>query len=451
MLGKIEPDLGDLFRSRLTSMIDTTHALVTLGDSLNWSWIEEELSGYYADKGRPSVPVRTMVGLLLLKQMYNESDESVLDRWVENPYWQYFTGETYFQKKKPFDPTDFVLFRKRIGEQGMEKVLGFTVQCHADAAQEEVLQMDTTVQEKNITYPTDQKLASRMLTYLRKMATWTGVKLKQTYWKEERQLRRLATARTQTRAGGRKRAAAIKRLKTIAGRVIREMERKLNSKQLAHYQEYLNFFKEVLAQKRADKNKVYSLHEPAVSCIAKGKAHKKYEFGAKCSVARTANKGVITAMKCFEGNPYDGDTIEATLKQHQRVVAAVGGGLPQKVIYDRGGRGRPEILGVQVLTPGRTNRHQSVQEQNKLKKFFRERSAIEATIGHLKQEYGLDRNYLSGVLGDAVNALLSGAAWNLMLKLRQIRTMFFVYLSHVQHALWLLIRRESKILFLAGR
>ena len=107
---------GDLFRSRLDSILSLEHELCKLADELDWDWLDEELSVYYSDEGRPSIPVRTIAGMLLLKQMFNESDESVIRRWVENPYWQYFTGETYFQHKPPFDPTDFVYFRKRVGD-----------------------------------------------------------------------------------------------------------------------------------------------------------------------------------------------------------------------------------------------------------------------------------------------------------------------------------------------
>lgn len=271
-MGKLPADKGDLFRSRLDSIINMNHELVQLSHELDWVWLEEQLGSYYADQGRPSIPVRKIAGLLLLKQLHKESDESVIDRWIENPYWQYFTGETYFQTSRPFDPTDFVLFRRRIGEQGMEKILSLTVKLHPGEEHSEIMQMDTTVQEKNISYPTDQKLALRVMEWMRRYAGWTGVKLRQTYEKEEKRLRRVATGQYRTKEGH--------------------------------------------ARKRA------------------------YEFGCKVSVGRTSKKGVITAMKCFLGNPYDGDTIGATLEQVERVVNPLGGKRPACVVYDRGGRGR---------------------------------------------------------------------------------------------------------------
>lgn len=444
MLGKLPQDKGDLFRSRLDSLIDMQHELVILSQELDWAWIEQELQPYYSKEGRPSVPIRMIVGMLLLKQMYNQSDESVIDRWIENPYWQYFCGEVYFQKEKPFDPTDFVLFRKRVGEIGMEKVLTFTVKLHKGEESADVVQMDTTVQEKNITYPTDQKLASKTMEWTRRISGWTGIKLKQTFEKEERNLRRTITSQTRTRAGNIKRQAANRRIKTIAKRMIRDLRRKMQEADKQHYEPYLSFFEDILNQQRGDKNKIYSVHEPDVNCIAKGKVHKKYEFGCKISICRTMKKGVITAMKSFTGNPYDGDTIEPTLEQLERIISPLEGKLPQKVIYDRGGRGRNIIGNTAVFTPKPSNKNQSSQERKYLKKLFQKRSAIEATIGHLKNEFGLGRNFLSGIVGDAVNALLAGAAYNMKMRMREIKSLFRALL---RAPIRLLVRLMAPLIF----
>lgn len=148
MLGRLSTDKGDLFHSRLDSIINMNHGLVRLAQELDWAWLESQLEPFYAEQGRPSIPVWQIAGLLLLKQMFKESDESAIDRWIENPYWQYFTRETYFQTDKPFDPTGFVLFRKRIGESGMEKVLTMTIKLHPGEENASIVQMDTTVQEK---------------------------------------------------------------------------------------------------------------------------------------------------------------------------------------------------------------------------------------------------------------------------------------------------------------
>jgi IS5 family transposase len=162
MLGKIKPESQqNLFKTRLTDLINLGHPLVKLADEFSWDKMEFEFQNLYSEQGRPSIPIRKIAGLLLLKEMFNQSDESVVERWIENAYWQYFTGEEFFQTKQPFDPSEFVHFRKRLKEKGLEFILSQTVALHPEAKNEKEVQIDTTVQEKNITFPTDAKLAKR--------------------------------------------------------------------------------------------------------------------------------------------------------------------------------------------------------------------------------------------------------------------------------------------------
>ncbi len=410
----------DLYRSRLDQMISPHHQLVELSKELDWDWIETELKDYYSISGRPSVAIRTMVGMLLLKQLYNQSDESVMDRWVENPYWQYFTGETHFQVKPPFDPTDFVYFRKRVGREGMEKVLSLTVKVHDGAESETVVQIDTTVQEKNITFPTDTKLQYRIIDYLWGIADQEDITLRQSYKFVLKDLR-LAMHNGHHPRRRKKANKARKKVKTICGRLLRDVERKMNAEQHLYYQPWLDFYRRVMNQKRNDKDKIYSLHEPEVYCVAKGKAHKKYEFGCKVAVVRTAKSGVIVGVTSFETNVYDGHTLEPALEQCQRVREDIGGNRPTVAVVDRGCKGRKEIEGTKIMIPGKPKKNQSAYEKRKLRKMFQARAAIEPTIGHLKQDHRMLRNYLSGVLGDAVNALMAGAAFNLKMRLNQLK------------------------------
>lgn len=428
MLGKFLPqDQHDLFRMRLDQMVNMSHELIILAKEVDWNWIESELKDSYSEEGRPSIPIRTMVGMLLLKQLHNQSDESVLARWVENPYWQYFTGEQYFLHRPPFDPTDFVYFRKRVGETGMEKVLSLTVRLHFGSESEEEVQVDTTVQEKNITFPTDSKLAFKIIKYCWSYAKAERVDLRQSYRFVVKGLRMKLHNGTHPR---RQKAArkASRKLKTIAGRLVRELLRKLDSEALAYYGQSLNLFESVLAQKKSSKNKRYSLHEPAVWCIAKGKPHKKYEFGCKVSVARNAKSGVIVGMKSFTGNPYDGDTLETSLDQIERIRRDAGGDRPKTVVADRGYRGRKEIGQTKILIPTSGNKSQSSYDKQKQRKRFRNRAGIEPIIGHLKEDHRMRRNFLAGERGDAVNCLLAGAAFNLKMRLNQIRSSFWAFL-----------------------
>ncbi|THH34198.1 IS5 family transposase, partial [Neolewinella litorea] len=428
-------DQTDLFRNRLTSIISLDHELCRLSEEIDWPWIDEELDGYYAREGRPSIPVRTMVGMLLLKRMYDQSDESVLARWVENPYWQYFTGETYFQHRPPFDPTDFVYFRKRVGEDGMEKILSLTVRLHCGSEAEAEVLLDTTVQEKNVTYPTDTKLALKIIKYCWAYGEQEGVQWRQSYCFVVKRLR-LATYNGSHPRRRRAARRAQRKLRTIAGRLVRDLRRKLSAEALAYYRDTLDLFEQVLAQRRGTKNKRYSLHEPAVWCIAKGKVHKKYEFGCKVSVARTALSGIIVGMKSFVGNPYDGDTLAPALEQVQRVREDAGGDRPTAAVVDRGYRGRKRIAGTEVLIPSPGSKGQTYYEKQKQRKRFRRRAGIEPIIGHLKDDHRMRRNFLSGELGDAVNCLLAGAAFNLVKRLNQLKMLpVMVMLKLIQLAM----------------
>lgn len=425
----------DIFRMRLDQMVNLKHELIILSEELDWKWIEGELSGYYSDEGRPAIPVRTMVGMLLLKSLYNQSDESVIERWVENPYWQYFTGEEFFQHKAPFDPSDFVHFRKRVGESGMEKVLSLTVRLHNASAQEEEVMVDTTVQEKNITFPTDSKMAFKIIRYCWGYAKAERIKLRQSYRFVVKDLR----LRMHNPNHPRRKKLAIKaqrKIRGIAARLIRDLRRKLSEEALAYYGASLDLFQQVLDQNRTTTNKRYSLHEPDVWCIAKGKAHKKYEFGCKVSVTRAVKSGVIVGMKSFKGNPYDGDTLIEALDQVERVRKDAGGNRPKIAVTDRGYRGRLEVGTTRIMSPDKGKKGQTAQEKRKQQKRFRNRAGIEPVIGHLKDDHRMRRNFLARALGDAVNCMLAGSAFNLKMRLNMIRASFWAFFRQIC-ALWM--------------
>lgn len=417
MVGKKESSaVPDMFRSKLEQILNLQHQLVQLAEEIDWKWIESELAVYYARKGRPSVPIRTMAGLILLKQMFDQSDETVIDRWLENPYWQYFTGEEYFQHDPPFDPSDFVHFRKRIGREGMEKVLALSVKLHGEAQCEDQVQIDTTVQEKNITYPTDVKLQSKIMEYLRLIADYTHIDLRQSYVRKQKEYVRQANSKNRKKS-----KRGRKKLKNICGRLLRDVERKLPDYLEDHYGPYLEQYRRVWSQKRTDKNKIYSLHEPEAYCISKGKAHKKYEFGCKVAVVRNSKSGVITAMKSFAKNIYDGHALAPVLEQCERIRKMIDGRRPTEAVVDRGCKGQQKIENTKISIPHRPPKDQTRYEKQKKRKKFRARAAIEPIIGHLKHDHRMLRNYLSGVVGDAVNALLAGAAFNLKKRLNQIK------------------------------
>ena len=409
-----------LYERSLSEMIDPRHRLCRLSEAIPWERLEEELSVLYSHTGKPSKPVRLMVSLLLLKQMYDLSDEVVVECWLENPYYQYFSGETTFQWSFPCHPTDLVRFRKRLGQEGVAKILSMSVAIHGRKAFEKEVIFDTTVQEKNITFPTDAKLYCRIIEHCRKIAALEGVKQRQSY------VRVVKGQKLDLRFGShprnRKRAAkARKKLKTIAGRLVRELERKLDASALSNHSKQLDIYRAVLSQTRLSKNKIYSLHEPDVYCLSKGKEHRKYEFGSKASIAYTKTSGIIVGALSFDKNTFDGHTLPEALDQ----VEALTGKRPALAIADRGYRGKSRIGETQVVTPKPARKSDTEYHKKRARKRFRRRAAIEPIIGHLKSDHRLKRNYLKGIVGDAINLMLAAAAFNLRKWMRLAATLFF--------------------------
>jgi IS5 family transposase len=306
----------------LAEQLDRRQPLKKLADAIPWHVFDQEFGEYYSEEGRPAKPVRLMVGLMLLKQMFNQSDESAVAHWVQNPYWQYFCGMKEFQWELPCDPSDLVYFRRRIGEEGVSLIMGITAEMHGERARESEVVIDSTAQEKNITYPTDTKLYRKIIHHCWKMADRNEVKLRRRYGKEVRRCLMLQRWRKDPR----KRKSAIRgqrRLRTIAGCLVRELERKLPAAMVESHREKFTLYRRVLNQKPHDKEKVYSLHEPQVYCMAKGKEHKKYEFGSKASVCMTKQSGVIVAAVSHEQNLYDGDTLGEVLDQAEMIVSSL--------------------------------------------------------------------------------------------------------------------------------
>ena len=210
---------------------------------------------------------------------------------------------------------------------------------------------------------------------------------------------------------------ARRRLKTIAGVLFRELKRKLSAKvlELKAVREKLEVLGRILNQRKNDKNKIYSPHEPQTLCIAKGKSHKKYEFGSKVCFAVGKNKGVIVGARNFDQNLYDGDTVKETLEQMGRIL----GYKPDLAIADKGFRGRKEIDGVNILTPINQGQKLTESEKRRNRRRHKRRSAIEPVIGHLKSDFRMARNFLKGTLGNAINALMAAAAFNFKKWMRQ--------------------------------
>ena len=416
----VQPQL-EMFKTVLTSFIHPDHDLCQLARKIDWDYLEKEFSPLYGKVGRPSVPIRTIVGLLILKQMYDLGDETVLDRYLENPYWQYFCGEVYFQYILPFDPSDFVHFRKRIKEGGMMKIFEQSINLFGkERVRKEVkeVRVDTTVQEKNITFPTDRKLTEKVIDHCKRIADKEDIKLKRTYTFEIRKLKhQLRFARKPKNLQKHKKAQ--KRLHRIAFKIYHDLVTQLNPIPKS-YMEELDVLYRVLTQQKDDKNKIYSVHEPEVLCISKGKEHKQYEFGNKSSFAYTRESGIIVGAIAVKGNAYDGHTLMPQLEQVQELT----GGKIKKAIVDRGYKVKGGIPKVDIVTP-KVLKGESYYLKKKREERCRSRAGIEGLISHLKHDHRMLRNYLSGTAGDQINTLLAAAAYNMKKWMRLKRQEIF--------------------------
>lgn len=403
---------ADMFRLSLDQMLNQRHALYKLAGQIDWNAAEIKFGELYSEEGRPGIPIRLMVGLHFLKHTYNLSDEEVVAQWAENPYWQYFCGETYFQHHLPIDPSQMTRFRKRIGDTGCEFMLGLTVKVGlatktVSKASLAIVNVDTTVQEKAIAFPTDARLYHKARATLVRTAQHLGIPLRQSY----ERVSKLALAKNGRYAHARQMQRAKreqKRLRTYLGRVIRDIERKLPEEHKITMESQLEIAKRILTQQRKDHGKVYSMHAPEVECIAKGKAHKPYEFGIKVGIVSTSKESFVVGVKSLPGSPYDGHTLNECLEQTERLT----GTLPKEAYVDRGYKGH----GVNDTAVWIAGAKRGVTTD--IKKKLKRRNAVEPVIGHMKNDGRLGRNFLKGSEGDAINAILCGAGHNLRKILR---------------------------------
>jgi transposase, IS5 family len=421
-----ESGQNDLFRSRLDQIIDMKHALVKLAHMIGWRFLESRFGAVYADgPGQPPLPTRLMAGFAILKHTYDLSDEVVCERWVENPYFQYFCGEEFFQHELPLERSSLSRWRQRMGEERLQALLqeSLAVAVKTEAMKPRDLArviVDTTVQPKNITFPTDAKLLNRAREKLVKLAKKLNVELRQSY----RRVGKFALIKHQRYAHARqfRRAnRALRKLKTYLGRVIRDINRKIDGnpwleEMFAHL---LSLARRVLQQERGQRGpKVYSLHAPEVECIAKGKPHKPYEFGVKVSVATTLQRSqagqFVAHVQALPGNPYDGHTLAEVIPAIEQLI----GNTIERLHVDAGYRGHnaPPDYRFKIYT-ARQKRRLTPQ----IKREMRRRSAIEPVIGHLKEDHRMDRNYLAHRQGDAANAILAAAGYNFRRLLRWLK------------------------------
>jgi len=418
-----EPTAFRLFQSRLDSQINLDHPLCKLADEIQWSRFDEAYAPLYCENnGAPGLPTRLMVGMQYLKYTYNLSDEELVRRWLENPYWQYFCGETHFQTDFPLASTSLGVWRRRIGDEKLKLVLEETVRIAKDkhfVTEKDLARVvvDTTVQEKNITFPTDAKLLSRAIIKLAGFCRFHKIKLRQSYTRKAKQWARKASGYAAAKQFGR-----LKRcnqdLKNWLGRVLRDIEKKRENKVLsANFLQLIETAGKLLLQERNTPKKTYSLHELGVQCIGKGKDRIRYEFGNKAAVVTTNNHNWIVNVEDLADNPYDGHTLARSISGTEKLTKII----VTEANVDKGYRGHDYKGSAVIRLAGSSNVGLSFSEQKRK----RRRSSIEPVIGHLKSDHRLDRCFLKDRIGDKLNLIGSAAGFNVRKLLRLLGTGIF--------------------------
>jgi len=429
-------DHDDLFRARLDQIINLKHALVALADKIDWTWLDEQLADCFSEKGRPAEPVRFMIGMFLLKHTYGLSDEQVWERWVHDPYFQYFTGEVFFQHDLPHERSGLSHWRKRIGDR-LDILLAETLRIAHDSGALKKndlarVTIDTTVQPKNVAFPTDAKLLETAIRQLGKLAKTHNVPLRQSYAR--------VAKRAAMMAGRYAHAKQFKRmnrhitfLRTRLGRLIRDIRRKIDGDRTLQkvFAIPLGRAAHIHGQKQRQRGwKLYSWHAPETECIGKGKARAPYEFGVKVSLTTTNKRAkggqFILHAKALPGNPYDGHTLKGVIEETETLT----GREIERAYVDKGYVGHDAPNPWRVFKSG-----QKRGVHGQIKTELRRRSAIEAVIGHCKTDGHLDRNFLKGRLGDQINAVMSAVGYNLRLILKWLRKLLRKIIAAIEAAI----------------
>jgi IS5 family transposase len=412
---------NDLFLPRLEQIINLQHPLVRLAEEIDWDFLAQRFGAVCrAGPGQPPLPSRLIAGLLILKHMHNLSDERLCDRWLENPYFQFFCGEVVFRHELPFDRSSLTHWRQRLGEDVLAALLqeSLSVAHRTGALQAKDLErvaVDTTVQEKAIAHPTDARLTHRAIEKLVALARQEGVELRQSYLRVAK--RAAITVGRYTHAHQFKRARrALKFLRTRLGRIIRDIRRKIDGHAALEerFAPLLALAQRVRHQDQRQRGpKVYSLHAPEVECIGRGKARAPYEFGCKVSVVTpvTVPKGgqFVLHAKALHGNPFDGHTLAPVIADLEKLTGVE----VRRIHVDKGYRGHNHPHRFRVWITGQVRRLTTA-----IRREMRRRAAIEPVIGHLQIDHRMGCNYLKGRDGDRINAVLAAAGYNFSLLLR---------------------------------
>ncbi len=408
------------------------HPLVLLAEKIDWQFLDGRFASACAPgPGQPGLPTRLVAGLFILKHMENLSDEVLHERWMENPYYQYFCGELSFCHKAPFDRSSMTHWRQRLGEEPLVALIQESLAvAHKTGAIEskdlERVAVDTTVQPKAVAHPTDARLTHRALDKLVAFAKRHGVALRQSYLRVAKRAAIMVGRYSHAHQFKRARKA-LKFLRTRLGRVIRDINRKIKGEPEleARFARLRDLAVKVRHQDHRQRGpKVYSLHAPEVECIGKGKARSPYEFGCKVSIVTpvTAPKGgqFVLHARALHGNPFDGHTLGPVIADLERLTGVE----TRRIHVDKGYRGHNHPEKFRVWISGQVRRVTTV-----IRREMKRRAAVEPVIGHVKIDHRMNRNYLKGREGDRANAILAAAGYNFRLLIRWLKELLCAFLQ----------------------
>jgi len=423
-----------MFELNFADLLDPNHELMRGAELIDWDQLHEALRFYYSTRGRHGKPIRLMVGLQLLKHHYNCSDERAVEELHENAYWQCFCGFEHFQRGQILEATTLVKFRERIGTDGMQQIeTALLNDWHQKGlVKTKRVSVDTTAQPKNIAYPTDADLLYRIRERIVKQVKQVKqtIGLKKSFRSFNRVSRKvLLHIKKFYRQKPDKRQQAIKELMSMTNRVVRQASRISNSlyarghkhagrklNQLAAVgRQVVNQTREVLKDKKPAR-RLYSVHEPKVAVIKKGKANKPCEFGAVVSLS-VNDDGIVLSHAEYQQNIADSKTVGKVVNG----IKVNTGERPETLAADRGfdqsykkQQSCRRRWGVKRLAiPKKGKKPHRDSDAPWFKKALKQRVKIEPVIGHLKADHRMDRCRYRGLEGDTTNVIWAAAAWNM--------------------------------------
>jgi IS5 family transposase len=403
----------------IPNMIDKMqdHELAVLSKEIDWDYIESHMLPFYTrGMGRNGISIKLMSGLQILKYIYNLSDQETINAWKNTPIFQAFTGKSSYTLSEPCDVSLLSKFRSRIGVEGANILFIASKKIHGQYASEPESIIDSTVQVKWTAYPTDIKLAIDVINSVINVSDHLEIKLRNKYIKEVSTLKKDASF-TKSNKRAQIRTDCKLRLREIASTLLEELNRKvpLYVKLDPNFISMYDNYKKAITQEQNDKDKIYSIFEPQVKCIAKGKFDKKYEFGCKVGLMLGKDQLVLQDIVTFSENIHDSKTLPIMLDRSKELYDFK----PDTVTVDRGYKGHKEYKGTKVILPVKGLSDLPKQEKNNLIQYLNRRSAVEQAISHEKTDYRLGVNYLRDTIGDHINPLLSGTAYNCALFMRR--------------------------------